>query len=56
MRDLVKRHGKDADTVIREYARLEEAGLVRRKSNRFSLSATQYAEALWSDGLRKGWF
>ncbi len=56
MRELVRRYGLDRERVIREYASAEEKGEVGRKSNRYNLTAEQYARALWNDGVRKDWF
>ena len=56
MRRLVKAHGRRKEFVCRLYAQGERDGIVSRKSNRSRLSAEEYAEALWEDGEKKGWF
>jgi hypothetical protein len=55
MRDLVRRFGRDVETVMREYAAAEERGEVRRDQNSQSLTSVEYARRLWSDGMNKGW-
>jgi len=52
---LVERHGFDQDTICREYAACEERGEVQRNRNGHSLSALEYATALYRDMVRKGW-
>lgn len=56
MRELVRKHGRNKNLVCVEYAKAETAGLVRRDSNSHRKTALEYAEALYSDGDRKGWF
>jgi hypothetical protein len=56
IRRLVAEHGRNKDRVCTEYAAAERSGQVQRKSNPKGLSPEQYAEALWYDGERKGWF
>ena len=56
MRRLVKQFGRDKEKVCRAYAAAERDGQVPRGSNVFKLSAEEYADALWRDGERKGWF
>jgi hypothetical protein len=55
MRELIRRLGQDEEAIVREYAKAERAGRVDRKSDLHSLSAEDYARALWRDGLKKGW-
>jgi hypothetical protein len=55
MRELHRRYGDDAERIIREYAAAERRGEVPRRSDSHGLTAEQYARALWSDGMRKGW-
>lgn len=56
MRHLVSTYGRNEDVVCQKYAQAERRGKVERRSNRCDLSPQAYAHALWSDGLRKGWF
>jgi hypothetical protein len=55
MRDLWQRLSRNEDAVIRAYAAMERRGEVSRTSNDYAITAEQYARALLSDGLRKGW-
>jgi hypothetical protein len=34
---------------------VSDKGIVDRKSNKFNLTAEAYAQALYKDGIRKGW-
>jgi hypothetical protein len=56
MRQLFVRHRGNETRIIEEYARAEMRGEVSRARNAYNLSPEQYARALMSDGLRKGWF
>ncbi len=55
MRELYKKNNGNRDSCIRDYAKLEEEGKVKRKINTHGLTPEQYAKALYNDGLRKGW-
>lgn len=55
MRQLWNLHKPDQERVVREYARMEEAGIVERQSNTYGQTAEQYARRLLYDGLAKGW-
>lgn len=55
MRELVRRHGRSEEVVIREYAEAERRGEVLRQRNEHGLDAETYARALWRDGMKKGW-
>ncbi|MCA1567915.1 MAG: hypothetical protein LC803_20160 [Acidobacteria bacterium] len=55
MRELVRRFGINEEHVVREYAAAEERGELERKSNSHGITAEQYARALWSDAVKKGW-
>lgn len=55
MAKLVERYGMDKERVVREYAGTEEMGYIERKSNTHGWTAKQYAQALWRDGIRRGW-
>lgn len=58
-RDVMSRifiaSGRDPERAVREYAAAERRGEVRRKSNKNSVSAEDYARALLADGEKKGW-
>ena len=56
MRELVAKHGRRPHVVCPLYAQAERTGLVRRKSNKYGISADDYAQRLYRDGDRKGWF
>jgi hypothetical protein len=55
MRILYKKHKNEGLKIISNYASAELNGIVKRKSNKYLLSAKQYAEALYRDGIGKGW-
>jgi hypothetical protein len=55
MRRLIEKLGRNKRVVCRAYAAGERNGEVNRSSNDYSLTAEQYAEALWADGEHKGW-
>ena len=55
MQRLFVEHGRDVERVVAAYADAERAGRAVRSSNNSRLSPEQYARALLSDGLRKGW-
>lgn len=55
MRRLVSSLGPDRDAVVREYANAERDGTVSRKKNAAGHDPEAYAQALWRDGVRKGW-
>jgi len=55
MRILHKKHKSDGLKIISNYASAELNGIVKRKSNKYLLSAKQYAEALYRDGIKKEW-
>jgi hypothetical protein len=55
MRELKRLYGKDANTIIKEYAAAERSGLVGRKSNHRGISPEDYAARLYADGVKKGW-
>ena len=55
MTELVAKLGCDKDKVCAAYAKAENLGQVPRDSNQNNLSAQQYAEELYADGIRKGW-
>ena len=48
MRELIKKHGDDKDSIIREYAAAEEKGIVERKRNSCNLTALAYASNFYS--------
>jgi len=55
MRDIYKKCCGDKDKAIRAYAWLEENGHTLRKNNSYNFSPLYYAEALFHDGMKKGW-
>lgn len=56
MRDLVARYGRDRAKVCAAYAAAEREGRAPRLKNKSAKSPEEYAEALWRDGDRRGWF
>ena len=56
MRELVSKIGANKDAVCAKYAKAEDDGIVSRVKNKHRLTSIQYAERLFNDGLRKGWF
>jgi hypothetical protein len=55
MRTIFARNRDDHEAVIRDYVAAEARGEVERRSNKSGHDPEQYARALLSDGLRKGW-
>lgn len=55
MRSIFARYRGNRGRVVAEYAAAEGRGEVARKSNTTEMTAEEYANALLSDGLRKGW-
>jgi len=55
MRTIWSSVGGDEGRAIADYAAAERFGLVLRKTNKSGYSPEDYAKALISDGLRKGW-
>ena len=56
MLEIYKRHkGNNDNAIIREYADAERSGKVKRKRNKYGLSAEDYAKRLLADGRDKGW-
>jgi hypothetical protein len=55
MRELFVRHRGNPEHIIVAYAAAEYGGEVPRASNRSGLKPAEYAKALLSDGLKKGW-
>jgi len=55
MRLLYKEHRGEKAAVVAAYAKAEAAGRVARNSNEHKLDEAAYAEALYADGIRKGW-
>jgi len=54
MRSLVRNFGSDEDRICSEYALAESHGQVQRRSNRYNLTADEYARRLLRDGQKKG--
>jgi hypothetical protein len=55
MRDVFSKYNGKKTKVIKAYAWLEEKGYAPRKNNAHNFSSTYYAEALYNDGIKKGW-
>lgn len=55
MRQLFSRYRGDQVKIVSAYAEAEKRGQVSRESNRYGLSAEDYAARLLADGLRKAW-
>ena len=55
MRKLYKKFSSRKTIIIQTYANGECEGIVERKRNTFKLSPEAYAQALFSDGIRRGW-
>jgi hypothetical protein len=55
MRNLFRRFGGDHDRVVAAYAAAERAGDAKRASNVHGMTPEEYAEALYRDGVLKGW-
>lgn len=55
MRDIYRRLGGDHDRVVAAYAAAERRGDVKRASDVHHMTPEQYAEALYRDGVAKGW-
>ena len=55
MRLLYKQYGSSESMIIDSYTEAEQKGLVLRRSNERRLDSSQYAKALYKDGIRKGW-
>jgi hypothetical protein len=53
MRDIAVDTHWDEERTVREYARLDAEGKTPRKSR--TQDSLSYAQALWNDGLQKGW-
>jgi hypothetical protein len=51
---LFREHRGDRERTVQAYADAERRGKVSRASNKYDLSAEDYARALLADGLRKG--
>jgi hypothetical protein len=55
MRKLFQKHGGDKDKVCAELAQAIRRGLVSHRSNLNRITEEYYAQALWYDGIKKGW-
>ena len=55
MRAVFEKYNEDNNKAIRAYAWLEENSYVPRKNNTHGFGAMYYAEALYNDGIKKGW-
>ena len=56
MKQLVTKHGLDQKKVCAAYARAERKGLVTRSRDEHDISPESFAEQLWRDAPRWGWF
>jgi hypothetical protein len=56
MRTLIGEIGRNKPAVCAAYAQAERDGRVGRAKDAHDTSPEAYAEALWNDGDRKGWF
>ena len=55
MRAVFQKANGDKFKTIRAYEYLEEKSFVQRKNNTHGFDAGYYAEALYNDGIQKGW-
>jgi hypothetical protein len=55
MREAFNKYNGEKEKTIKAYAWLEEKGHAPRKNNSHNFSAIYYAEALYNDGIKKGW-
>ena len=55
MREVFKKYNGDKNNAVRAYAWLEENSYTPRKNNTHGFGAMYYAEALYNDGIKKGW-
>tara|TARA_B100000586_G_scaffold222794_1_gene169956 strand:+ start:672 stop:1154 length:483 start_codon:yes stop_codon:yes gene_type:complete len=55
MRGVFEKYNGDKNKSIRAYAWLEENSYAPRKNNTHGFGAMYYAEALYNDGIKKGW-
>ncbi len=55
MRQLYKDFAGDEKKIVNAYAAAESTNVVVRISNKYKITAIDYAKALYKDGIRKGW-
>lgn len=55
MRALYRKHRGDESATVAAYAAAERSGQVPRSKNTHDIGAEAYAQALFNDGIRKGW-
>ncbi len=55
MREVFGKYNGDKNKAIRAYAWLEENSYAPRKNNTHNFGSMYYAEALYNDGVKKGW-
>jgi hypothetical protein len=55
MRALFQKHGGDKHKICAEFAQADRNGLVPHKSNLNKVTEAKYAQALWYDGIKRGW-
>jgi hypothetical protein len=55
MRRCAAANGYHMNRTSAAYAMAEQMEMVKRASNQYGLTASQYAVRLWNDGIKKGW-
>ena len=55
MREVFSKFNGDKEKAVKAYAWLDENGYAPRGSNIHNFSSMYYAEALYNDGIKKGW-
>jgi len=55
MKEVFSKFSGEKEKVINAYAWMDEKGYAPRKNNSHNFSSRYYAEALFNDGIRKGW-
>lgn len=56
IRKLYAEHAGDKPAVCAAFVRAHDDGLVVRKSNKTGQTIERYADALFRNGMRRGWF
>jgi hypothetical protein len=55
MREVYNKYNGNRDKVVRAYAWLDENKYAPRRNNTHNFNSIYYAEALFNDGVNKGW-
>lgn len=55
MREVFNKYSGNKEKTIKAYAWMDEKGYAPRKNNTHNFSSLYYAEALYNDGIKKGW-